>query len=164
MRCAQNEAAKGTQLNTTQNGSTHKWGFQCLGEITIVPGPVFICSVSCSQYVCSVAEKYPLPPRPFAAHLLHTPTPNKLFFLYAPDNSLTATHLSYWLPFSQIKLLITHGSFSHSPLFPKETPGFLELRSQKYSAKKIRLHIFIFFFFLFFVELLFFCSCYNLFC
>jgi hypothetical protein len=91
---------------------------------------------------------------PFTAHLLHTPAPNTLF-LYAPDNILTATHRSYWLPFSQIKLLITHESFSHSPLFPKETPGFLELRSQKYSTKKVRLYILIVFVFLF-AELLFF--------
>ena len=83
---------------------------------------------------------------PFTAHLLHTPAPNTLF-LYAPDNILTATHLPYWLPFSQIKLLITHESFSHSPLFPQETAGFLELRSQKYSAEKFCFYIFIVFFF-----------------
>lgn len=79
---------------------------------------------------------------PFTAHLLHTPTPNTLF-PYEPDNNLNATHLSYWLPFSQIKLLIAYESPSHSALFPTGTADFLELRSQKYSVKKTRFLLFL---------------------
>ena len=133
-------------------------------EVFSVWEKLALCQDQCSSVQFPARSKIVrwLRNAPFTAHLLHTPTPNTLF-LYAPDKILTATYRPYWLPFSQIKLLITHESFSHSPLFPKETPGFLELRSQKYSAKKVRLYIFIVFYFLF-VELLFFCSCYTLFC
>jgi hypothetical protein len=132
MSCAQDKADKGNQLHTTPNGSTHEWGFQCSWETSIV-----LDQCSSVQFPAHSTFIRWLRNNSFTAHLLHTPTPNTLF-LYAPDNILTASpYVPYRLPFSQIKLLITHESFSHSPLFPKETPGFLELRSQKYPAEKI---------------------------
>jgi hypothetical protein len=131
MHCAEDKAAKANQLHTTPNGSTHEWGFQYSWESSIV-----LDQCSSVQFPARSAFVRWQRNNPFTAYLLHTPTPNTLF-LYAPDNILTATHLPYRLPFSQIKLLITRESFSHSPLFPKETRGFLELRSQKYAAKKI---------------------------